>query len=37
LEQLDAIGVREGLARFSIGIEAAEDLIADVTNALEQA
>jgi cystathionine beta-lyase/cystathionine gamma-synthase len=36
-EQLAAIGVSEGLTRFSIGIEAVEDLIADVTNALEQA
>ena len=35
LEQLAAIGVSEGLVRFSIGIEAAEDLIADVTQALD--
>ena len=31
---LDAMGVTQGLLRFSIGLEDADDLIADITNAL---
>jgi cystathionine beta-lyase/cystathionine gamma-synthase len=30
------IGFTDGLVRFSVGIEAAEDLIADLTQALEK-
>ena len=33
-EQLAAIGISSGLLRFSIGIEAAEDVIADIVGAL---
>lgn len=33
-EALDAVGVTDGLLRFSIGLEDASDLIDDVTNAL---
>lgn len=33
-EQLAAIGISPGLLRFSIGIEAAEDVIADIVGAL---
>jgi cystathionine beta-lyase/cystathionine gamma-synthase len=35
LEQLAEIGVSEGLVRFSIGIEAPEDLLADIAHALD--
>ena len=37
LEIRDAIGVDDRLLRFSVGIEHAEDLIADLGNALEAA
>lgn len=33
-DALDAMGVTQGLLRFSIGLENADDLIADITNAL---
>ncbi len=35
-EQLKAAGVPAGLVRLSCGLEAAEDLIADISNALDQ-
>ena len=34
-EEREAIGVTDGLVRFSVGVEDAEDLIADVRNALD--
>ncbi|GAB1364358.1 O-succinylhomoserine sulfhydrylase [Rhodobacter sp.] len=36
-EQKDALGITPGLIRFSVGLEDTEDLIADLTRALEQA
>ena len=33
--QRDALGISEGLVRLSIGLEDAEDLISDVSQALE--
>ncbi len=33
-DSLDAMGVTQGLLRFSIGLENADDLVADITNAL---
>ena len=33
--ELEAAGISPDLVRFSCGIEAAEDLIADIDNALE--
>lgn len=36
-EQKDALGISPGLIRFSVGIEDADDLIADLTQALAQA
>ena len=35
-EQLSAAGVSAATVRFAIGIEAAEDIIADITQALDQ-
>jgi len=35
-EQREAIGIKENLIRFAIGIEDSEDLIADLEQALEQ-
>ena len=34
--QLEAAGVPAGLVRMSCGLEAAEDLIADIAQALDQ-
>ena len=34
-EQRIAIGITDGLVRLSVGIEAAEDLVADLDQALE--
>lgn len=34
-EQRERMGIRENLVRLSVGIEAAEDIIADLTQALE--
>lgn len=36
-DQKDALGISPGLIRFSVGIEDAEDLIADLSQALAQA
>ncbi len=36
-EQKDALGITPGLIRFSVGLEDTDDLIADLTRALEQA
>ncbi len=33
-EQREAIGIADGLVRFSVGIEDAADLIADIEQAL---
>jgi cystathionine beta-lyase/cystathionine gamma-synthase len=35
-EQLSAAGVSTATVRFAVGIEAAEDIIADVTQALNR-
>jgi cystathionine gamma-synthase len=35
-EQRAAMGIPESLIRYSVGIEDAEDLIADLTQALEE-
>jgi cystathionine beta-lyase/cystathionine gamma-synthase len=34
-EALNAVGVTAGLLRFSIGLEDADDLVNDITNALK--
>jgi cystathionine gamma-synthase len=34
-EALNAVGVTPGLLRFSIGLEDADDLVNDITNALK--
>jgi cystathionine beta-lyase/cystathionine gamma-synthase len=34
-DALNAVGVTEGLLRFSIGLEDADDLVNDITNALK--
>ena len=34
-EEREKIGIRDGLVRFSCGIEDAEDLIEDISNALD--
>ncbi|WP_299293463.1 O-succinylhomoserine sulfhydrylase [uncultured Tateyamaria sp.] len=36
-DQKDALGIRPGLVRMSVGIEDADDLVADVLQALEKA
>ena len=36
-EELTAAGVAPSMVRFSCGIEAAEDLIADIAQALDEA
>jgi cystathionine beta-lyase/cystathionine gamma-synthase len=35
VDALNAVGVTEGLLRFSIGLEDADDLVSDITNALK--
>jgi cystathionine beta-lyase/cystathionine gamma-synthase len=35
-DALNAMGVTEGLLRFSIGLENADDLVNDITNALKR-
>jgi cystathionine beta-lyase/cystathionine gamma-synthase len=35
-EALNAVGVTAGLLRFSIGLEDADDLVSDITNALSR-
>ena len=32
----DALGIRDGLVRISVGCEDAEDLLADLTRGMEQ-
>ena len=36
-EVREALGIGDGLVRLSVGIEAAEDIIADLAQALERA
>ena len=36
-DQKDTLGITPGLIRFSVGLEDADDLIADLTQALERA
>ena len=36
LKDLEAIGIKDNLVRLSVGIENAEDIIADLKNALDR-
>jgi cystathionine gamma-synthase len=34
-EEREAVGIKNGLVRYAVGIEATEDILADVSRALD--